>query len=191
MENIIIGIFGYKGSGKTLMLVLLTYCEYITGKKILSNMTQLKFPSEILNPDDMVNLSEKLHGCTIAIDEIHTIADCRKSHGQQNIQIANFFLQSRHRGVNVIYTTQYMGQAEKRIRDNTDVVIVARNLYQDTDEDGFDDQFEYTIIDLRKEKQHILKIYGKQIFNLYSDAEIIDIYKYKEKNEKKKKRTTR
>lgn len=187
MQNVVIGIFGYKGSGKTLMLVILAYAEHMQKKKILSNLHNLKFPSEIVDPKEIISLSEKLQGCTICIDEIHTIADSRKSHGAQNIQIANFFLQSRHRGVNVIYTDQYMGQVEKRIRDNTDIIIVARNLYQDTDGDGLNDYFEYTMLDLRGEKTKVVKIYGKPFFNLYSDAEIIDIYKHEEENGKKKK----
>lgn len=161
------------------MLVLLAYCEWRAGKRILANMLELVFPSEVLDPDLIVHLSETLTGCTICIDEIHTVADSRKSGKEQNIQIANFFLQSRHRGVNVIYTDQYEGQVEKRIRDNTDIVIVARNLYQDSDGDDIDDQFEYVVMDLRKETQIVIQIYGKPIFNLYSDAEIIDIFEYK------------
>jgi hypothetical protein len=178
-SNIVIGIFGYKGSGKTLMLVLLAYAEFVLGKHLLMNMKDMNFPTEVLDPDDLVKLSDKLIGCTICIDEIHTVADSRKSHSKQNIQIANFILQSRHRGVNVIYTDQYEGQAEKRIRENTDVVIVARNLYIDSDNDGYDDMFEYVIMDLRKETQKVIQIYGKPIFGLYSTAEIIDIYEYK------------
>ena len=181
MQNVVIGIFGYKGSGKTLLMVLLLYMEHLMNKKILVNMLDIGFPSEVLDPDDLINLSEELMGCTIGIDELHTIADSRRSGGIQSIQIANFILQSRHRGVNVIYTDQYQGQDDKRIRDNTDVKIIAKNLYIDSDNDGNYDMFEYTIIDLRTEDVKKLTIYGKPIFDMYSDAEIINIYDYKQR----------
>jgi DNA helicase HerA-like ATPase len=179
MNNIVIGIFGLKGSGKTLFMVLLLYIEQQTGKKILANMIGLNFPSELLKIKDIVTLSEKLEGCTIGIDELHTIADSRKSGRVQNIQISNFFLQSRHRGVNIIYTEQYQSSDDKRIRQNTDIKIIARNLYIDSDKDGIPDVFEYTIIDTRTEEINTIKIYGKPIFSLYSDAELIDLYDHK------------
>jgi RecA/RadA recombinase len=181
MQNIVIGIFGYKGSGKTLMMIILLYIEHLAGKKVYVNMKNLNFPTEIIKPKDLIKLSKALQGCTIGIDELHTLADSRKSGKSQNINISNFFLQSRHRGVNVIYTDQYQGQDDKRIRENTDIKIVARNLYIDSDGDGIPDKFEYTIIDVRTEEIKTVVIYGKPIFELYDDSEIIDIYEHQKK----------
>jgi len=182
MQNIVIGIFGLKGSGKTLLMVLLLYIEYKAGKKILVNMKGLNFPTEIIKLKELIKLSPKLIGCSIGIDELHTVADSRKSHKKQNINTANFIAQSRHRGVNVVYTDQFQNQDDKRIRQNTDIKIIARNLYIDSDNDGIYDQFEYTIIDMRTEEEpRVIKIYGKPVFALYSDAEIIDLFEYKEK----------
>lgn len=186
MENVIIGIFGMRGSGKTLMMVLLAYVDKILGKKILINMKNLSFETEVLKPKDLVNLSEKLRGCTICIDELHTLCDSRHSGFSQNISISNLFLQSRHRGCNIIYTDQFQGQDDKRIRDNTDIKIVARNLNIDSDGDGIYDMFEYTIVNLKTEKVDTKVVYGKPIFQLYDDSEIIDIYEYKKEHQKKK-----
>jgi hypothetical protein len=186
MQNIVIGVFGYKGSGKTLMLIILLYMDKLTGKKILVNMKHLNFETELLKPNDIITLSEKLRGCTIGIDELHTITDSRKSHSHQNINVANFFLQSRHRGVNVIYTDQYQSQDEKRIRENTDIKIVAKNLYIDSDKDGIDDMFEYTFIDVRTDEVKTIQIYGKPFFQYYDDGEIIDIFEEEKKHVKPK-----
>ena len=188
MQNIVIGIFGYKGSGKTLMMIILLYIDKMLGKRVLVNMKNLSFETELIKPQDLIKLTEKLSGCTIGIDELHTLADSRKSHKGQNINIANFFLQSRHRGTNVIYTDQYQSQDEKRIRENTDIKIIAKNLYIDSDGDGIDDQFEYTIIDVRTEKIDTIRIYGKPIFALYDDGEIIDIYEEENKHHAKRKK---
>jgi hypothetical protein len=58
---------------------------------------------------------------------------------------------------------------------------VARNLYIDSDGDGIPDKFEYTIIDVRTEEIKTVVIYGKPIFELYDDSEIIDIYEHQKK----------
>jgi RecA/RadA recombinase len=179
MDNIVIGIFGLRGSGKTLLAVLLAYYEHKAGKRILTNMANLNFPTELLQIKDIVNLSPEIAGCTVLLDELHTIADSRKSTRLQNIQISNFFLQSRHRGVNIIYTEQYQSSDDKRIRQNTDMKIVARNLYIDSDSDGIPDIFEYTLIDIRTEEITPVKLYGYPVFQLYNDSEIIDIYEHK------------
>lgn len=187
MQNIVIGIFGYKGSGKTLMLIILLYFDKLMGKRILVNMKHLNFETELIKPKDLIKLSDKLTGCTIGIDELHTIADSRKSHKGQNINIANFFLQSRHRGTNVIYTDQYQSQDEKRIRENTDIKIIAKNLYIDSDGDGIEDMFEYTFVDVRTGDIKTLRICGSPFFKYYDDGEIIDIYEEENKNTKHKK----
>lgn len=185
MKNLIIGIFGMKGSGKTLFMVLLLYLEMLAGKKIMANI-KLYFDFEPLDPDELAELSKRLVGKTIGIDELHQYADSRRSGHQQNINIGSFFLQSRHRGVNVIYTEQFQGQAEKRCRDNTDIKVIARNLYIDSDGDGWDDIFEYTIIDLRHESVKTIIIYGKPLFDMYNSEEIVDKY-HMDKPEKPKK----
>jgi len=190
IENVVIGIFGFKGSGKTLLMVLLAYIEHLSGKRILMNMRDLSFPTEIIDPDDLISLASWLSDCTICIDELHTVADSRKSLRDQNIGISNFFLQSRHRGTNIIYTEQFQGQAEKRIRDNTDIKIVSTNLQIDSDNDGIFDMFEYTIMDMRLQTANTIKIYGKPVFDMYSSSEIVNIYDAK-KLEKLNKQKTR
>jgi hypothetical protein len=190
MDNVVIGIFGLRGGGKTAFMVALGYIDHQAGKRILTNMTGLNFPSELVKIDDIVNLAPELQYCTLLLDELHTIADSRKSTRIQNVQISNFFLQSRHRGVNIIYTEQYSNADDKRIRQNTDVKIIARNLYIDSDGDGIPDTFEYTIIDLKAEKITPIKLYMAPVFQLYSDSEIIDIYEHKEKRIYARKRRT-
>jgi len=191
MQNIVTGIFGYKGSGKTLLMIILLFIEKESGKRILVNMKNLSFETELLKATDLISLSEKLQGCTIGIDELHTLADSRKSHGKQNINIANFFLQSRHRGVNVIYTDQFQSQDEKRIRENTDIKIIAKDCNIDSDGDGIDDIFEYVIIDVRKEDESaikVIRIYGAPFFKYYDDGEIIDIFNYNKPKKKSSKK---
>lgn len=180
-NNLVVGIKGLKAGGKTLVLTWLLYREYLLGKKIYTNY-DVFFPHEIIDVQKMVTLNIELQNAVIGIDELHMICDSRRSGKKQNILMTYFILQSRHRSVNFYYTTQFDGQVDKRIRENTDVNMVCENLYIDSDDDGFNDLFRIIIQDKRfrpiKFKQKIL--YGKPIFKLYSTDYIVDIFTMKE-----------
>lgn len=180
-NNLVVGIKGLKASGKTLLLTWLLFREYLMGKKIYVNYAVF-FPHEMIDVQKMVTLNIELQNAVIGIDELHMICDSRRSGKKQNILMTYFILQSRHRSVNFYYTTQFDGQVDKRIRDNTDVNMVCENLYVDSDGDGFNDLFRIIIQDRRfrpiKFKQKIL--YGKPVFKLYSSDFIVDIFTMKE-----------
>jgi len=180
-NNLVVGIKGLKASGKTLLLTWLLFREYLMGKKIYVNY-KVFFPHELINVQKMVTLNIELQNAVIGIDELHMICDSRRSGKKQNILMTYFILQSRHRSVNFYYTTQFDGQVDKRIRDNTDINMVCENLYVDSDDDGFNDLFRIIIQDKRfrpiKFKQKIL--YGKPVFKLYSSDFIVDIFTMKE-----------
>ena len=180
-NNLVVGIKGLKASGKTLVLTWLLFREYLMGKKVYVNY-RVFFPHELIDVQKMVTLNIELQNAVIGIDELHMICDSRRSGKKQNILMTYFILQSRHRSVNFYYTTQFDGQVDKRIRENTDVNMVCENLYIDSDDDGFNDLFRIIIQDRRfrpiKFKQKIL--YGKPIFKLYSTDYIVDIFTMKE-----------
>lgn len=188
-NNLVVGIKGLKAGGKTLVLAWLLFREYLLGKKIYTNFTVF-FPHEIIDVQKMVTLNIELQNAVIGIDELHMVCDSRRSGKKQNILMSYFILQSRHRSVNFYYTTQFDGQVDKRIRDNTDVNMVCENLYVDSDNDGFNDLFRVIIQDKRfrpiKFKQKIL--YGKPIFKLYNTDYIVDIFTMKELDKLKRKK---
>ena len=186
-NNLVVGIKGLKASGKTLLLTWLLFREYLLGKMIYVNY-KVFFPHKIIDVQKMVTLNIELQNAVIGIDELHMVCDSRRSGKKQNILMSYFILQSRHRSVNFYYTTQFDGQVDKRIRDNTDINMVCENLYIDSDDDGFNDLFRIIIQDRRfrpiKFKQKIL--YGKPIFKLYSSDYIVDIFTMKSLDKLKK-----
>jgi hypothetical protein len=181
-ENIITGIYGWKGAGKTLIMTLLILMEWNMKlrPKVYSNY-QLDFDFEYLCGEDMATLAMKLSNSIIAIDELHEYADCRNSHSLQNRRVATFFLQSRHTNSNLYYTTQYKDQVDKRIRRITDVDIVCENLYWDSDGDGDDDMFRFVLSDHRTGHVTTRTIYAQPIFNLYDSTERINPFVWKKK----------
>ena len=185
-NNLVIGIKGIKGSGKTLLLTFLLYQDYLRGKKIYTNY-KVFFPHDIIDIKKMVSLDVQLKDSVIGIDEIHMICDSRRSGLKQNILMSYFVLQSRHRSVNFYYTTQHDGQVDKR--ENTDVNMVCENLYLDSDNDGLNDLFRVIIQDRRfrpvRFKQKVM--YGTPIFKLYDTDYTVDIFTMKDIKKIKKK----
>jgi len=184
----IIGIYGLKGSGKTLFMCILLYLEYFYLKsKILSNMW-FKFPHEIIDANKLVELDESLKNSAIGIDELHMIADSRRSGARQNLLLSYFVLQSRHRSVNFYFTDQFEHQVDKRVRENTDIKIICENLHIDSDGDGIDDTFRIIIQDLREfpPKYYVTVICATKFFEMYDTDYLIDIFKYKRGDKLKK-----
>lgn len=183
-ENIITGIYGFKGAGKTLIMTLLVLMEWNMKlrPKTYSNY-ELAWDFEYLKGEDMATLAQKLSNSIIAIDELHEYADCRNSHSLQNRRVATFFLQSRHTNSNIYWTSQYKDQVDKRIRRITDIDIVAENLYIDSDGDGDDDMFRFVLRDHRNDYITSRTIYAQPIFDLYDSTERINPFVW---NKKKK-----
>lgn len=190
-ENIITGIYGWKGGGKTLIMTLLILMEWnMKLRPMVYSNYKLGFPFEYLRGEDMATLAEKLSNSIIAIDELHEYADCRNSHSLQNRRVATFFLQSRHTNSNIYYTTQYKDQVDKRIRRITDVDIVCENLYIDSDGDGDDDRFQFVLSDHRTDMVTRREIYAKPIFDLYDSTERINPFVWKKSKGEEKKLVT-
>lgn len=186
-ENIVCGLYGWKGAGKTTALTLFGYLESMVGirKNMFSNY-KVEFPFQWLQGHDMIELTDKLNDSVILIDELHEYADSRNSGTLQNKRVSDFFLQSRHTNSNVYYSTQYKDQIDKRIRRITDIDIVCENLFMDLDHDGDDDLFKITIADRRtpEKRPKELKFYAKPIFDLFDSTEKVNPFVFTHKQEK-------
>lgn len=186
-ENTVVGIYGWKGSGKTTALTLFLWIENILGiRKSLFCNYKLSFDFQWLNGRDMIDLTDKLKDSAIGIDELHEYADSRNSGTLQNKRVSDFFLQSRHTSSNVYYTTQFKDQIDKRIRRITDIDIVCENLFIDSDHDGDDDIFRLNMIDRRMPDKGATErvFYAKPIFDLFDSTERINPFLFSKQNEK-------
>jgi hypothetical protein len=128
---VIIAITGQIGSGKTLTLTYLGYSKYKEGKKILSNY-RLKYKHEIISKEVLSHYTDSdtsIKDCTMLIDEMQTVLDCRDSGKKDNKLLSYMILQTRKRGVDLFYTTQQFWNVEIRLRRNTDLLIECRPIY--------------------------------------------------------------
>lgn len=184
--NNVVGIYGFKGSGKTTTLSLFAYLAMVlkTRNRLLSNY-KIEGMDGYLSGRDMITLNKTLDDSWIAIDELHEYADARNSGSLQNKRVADFFLQSRHFHCDIYYTTQYKDQCDKRIRRITDVDIVSENLFIDSDGDGDDDMFKLTVKDRRRPDIPVrtLKYYAKPIFDIFDSTERINPFVFSRREE--------
>ncbi len=120
----IIGINGDIGSGKTILAVYFAYKLEKKNYRVMSNVP-IKFPDgKESEPIDVRDL-ENLDNCVIVLDEAHTILDSRRSASKTNLTTSYFILQTRKRGIILIYTAQLGTSVDKRLRNVQDYNIVA------------------------------------------------------------------
>lgn len=160
----IIGINGDIGSGKTVLAVLFAYKLKQKGYRVMSNV-KIKFPDgSTSEPIDTKNL-DKLDHCVIILDEAHIYLDSRRSASKNNMTTSYFILQTRKRGIILIYTAQLGSSVDKRLRNVQDYNIVAIKDKR---------YFKYVVSNQTTEKTLILKKEKfKPVFKMYDTNEII------------------
>jgi len=121
----IIGFIGNMGGGKTLSMVRHAYEKYLNGFTVYSNI-KLEFPHEKLDLQlilDYAKEERQFPRSVFIIDEAHIYLEARRSASKRNLIISYFILQTRKKDILLLYTTQNFGQVEKRLRDQTDIIV--------------------------------------------------------------------
>ena len=174
-ENTIIGIYGNKGDGKTTLLSFFLYNAYLKRKKeyLFSNY-ELNFTFNWLNAYELILNWDKFENSIIGIDELHDYVDSRNSSSIQNRLICSWFLQSRHTESDIVFSTQFPDQVDKRIMRIVDIDIICKNINVDIDNDGFMDVFKINILDNRKCTDNTKYFYAQPIFNLFNSKSKIN-----------------
>lgn len=116
---------GSMGTGKTLSSVRYAYLWYKKGYTIYSNI-KLNFPSVRIGLQELIdfaNAETYLDKSIVLLDEAHVFLDSRNSQSKRNKMISYFIVLTRKMGCHLIYTTQKFHQIDKRLRDNSDVVV--------------------------------------------------------------------
>lgn len=122
----IYGIIGGMSSGKTLVMSKLLHNDYSIKKRRIFSNYRLNFPHEIITPEDIESYAkqeQELDNVSVGLDEIYLYIDSRMSSRKSNIMYSYFALQTSKRNVNLYYSAQNIHTVDKRIRDNTHVII--------------------------------------------------------------------
>lgn len=169
----ILGFVGNIGSGKTLSMVKKAYEQFKRGKTIYSNF-HLKFPHIPLTLEILLDMKENntdLANSVVLIDEAHIYLDSRRSASKVNVILSYFVLQSRKMSCDIYYTTQFIGQVDKRLRDPSHAYILCK-----TREVNDELTITLNIINLRKvEGDEIIyqSFISNPYFNMYDTNEVV------------------
>lgn len=129
----IIGYIGTRGRGKTLSCVREAYEHQQKGYTIYSNIKLDKdiFPTykEITGKMlmDWVKGDQQFKKAFFILDEVHVYIDSRMGMSKKNVIISYFVLQTRKRDVRIGYTTQFLNQVDKRLRNPTEIFVQCQN----------------------------------------------------------------
>lgn len=141
MSNII-GVVGMPGRGKTATAVYIAYKLYHRkARKVISN-TPLNFTHQFVRrpviPKDgslpvefeaMLGDPDNLHKRALLLaDEVHAWMDSRESMTTGNRVLTEFITQLRKRGLDMIYTTQDFGYADRRLRRLTTHIVECKHM---------------------------------------------------------------
>lgn len=114
----LIGITGDLGSGKTLAAVILgNFLRRMIGCELRTNMLEMKNSRPVRTMAEMWNMENSI----MVWDEMWITADSRL--WKSNVGMSDFIMLTRKKGLILIYTSQDIGQIDKRIRGITDYVI--------------------------------------------------------------------
>ena len=168
----IIGLFGDRGAGKSLLLTIFLRDAYNKGYPVVSNY-KLFFPDREKNPirymsfAQMCDMPYDLEGAIIGCDEFQAGADSRETMSNRNRKLTKLCTQLRKRHCSLYYTTQRFDLIDKRARSQTDGFICV----QPNSEPGFfeavfmvDDE---TVVNRRR-------FYGVPAYEWYDTDEIIE-----------------
>lgn len=178
----LIGIEGNIGSGKTLYAVRCAKRDSDRGIKIVTNLNLIGIPYETFDINQFLDnkYSESLKNATVILDEITVYMDCRLGSSKQNLLMGYLVLQSRKRGLNIIYTTQDLDLVDyKRLVKYTNIVVYAQPIYTKDIEGKVVEQENYrnyTLVDLRKKKDNITQFNMKisPYYKYYDTDQIIE-----------------
>ena len=121
--NKIVALLGRRGAGKTLhsMYFLKYYAEQ--GRPIYSNI-HLSIPYKKLHLEMIRTLPDELNNAIVFIDEIHMWADAYKFFSRNSRSLSTLATQLRKRNITLIFTTQFLTQTVKRLRDQVDYLLL-------------------------------------------------------------------
>lgn len=171
-NQLVIGIVGPRGSGKTLLLTDYLRDAYEHGRKVIANY-HLSFPFQYMRLKEVAQMPPSMRNAVVGLDELHIAADSRDFMGVNNRRISTLITQMRKRQCTVYYTTQFMSQVDRRIRLHTDLLIRCEALEPGIVEASVHD---YQKLAYSHRTDHFLDSFvfdGSPIFHLYDTNEII------------------
>lgn len=131
------------GSGKTRGASGSTAQRWREGLQVYSNI-HLAIPHKRVTE---IDLKTDISDCVLLLDEIHLVADSRRSGSNETLNWTYLFTQTRKARCDVIGTTQDVSQVDVRFRNFIDLLIVCEAIaWELVDGEQCATRFRYTAI---------------------------------------------
>lgn len=139
-QSLVVGVIGPRGSGKTLLIVLLSLIDMSHGIECMSN-TMIEGPmrcmdgkvhtvkSKVLEYVNLITMGESMKGGLMTIDEINMWFDSLRFQNNGSLMFNAMVQQIRKRDMGLYYTTQNFKWVDNRIRTQTDLLVSCRDAY--------------------------------------------------------------
>jgi hypothetical protein len=201
-ETMIYAIEGDCGSGKTLLMTILAYGDYLDGADVYANYGlhfKGKNKTKVLTDAFFRNYEKfPIYDAVLCMDELSMYYSSRRSFSKQNLQLKPFILQTRKRTLKLYYTAQQMRLVDVNIRENTDgfyycEIWVSRQgslFIRKTEnwkhKEGDTYVLKYTYLNKKWQLKKSGSLHrAERFFNLYDTHEIITFHEEEKKKEKK------
>jgi hypothetical protein len=156
------------GSGKTLSMTYFAHKHYLKGIEIFANYGLL-FPYKPIDYEKIKNLDVEFENAAVCIDEIHVFIDSRSSMTKVNRMVSYWITQSRKRNIKAfMYSTQHIGQVDKRLRDNTDYFVLCKRIIH------HNKMYISMTLQNWEGKRKKLTLEAEKVFKLYDTRQIVN-----------------
>lgn len=159
--QLVLGLIGPRGSGKTVGMVAIGSLEWLLrGEQVWSNVPfaikvtygdcKRVYSSMPLEQLDLLDLAGGLRGGLAIVDEANmTFAEAGRAMSGANLDFGYAIQQLRKRGLSVIWTCQGWGWIDNRLRWQTDLVISCRDSFlTDSHSEGIGARSKWIVSDL-------------------------------------------
>jgi len=159
------GVFGNIGSGKTLLLVF--FLKYLNYHNKYANFTAKVKGVKPITLSELLAMNFSLNEKTlVCLDEAYIELDARRSLKKKNIDISHLIFQSRKRNVDIIYASQLRSSVDLRLRDLTQINILALGKNNKNSFVYYIYEFDQFFV--------IPSDIAEMLFNLYDTYEIVE-----------------
>ena len=99
----------------------------LAGRKVLANFGAV-FIDDLISADILKTMPEDLINCAIGTSEVHLFLESRRTQGSDQIKITYAISQFRKRRIEYHWDSQAIHKVEKRLIDETDILVHCENL---------------------------------------------------------------
>ncbi len=168
----VVGIFGDRGGGKTLLLTMFLRDAFNKDLPVVANYPIFSFDYKRMEFEEICDLPQAVQDAIVGMDEFQAGADSRDAMKMRNRKLTKLATQLRKRHCNLYYTCQRYKLIDVRVREQTDYFITVEP-FDESDEDNHWFRA-YFLLEPDGMLVNELHFYGQPFYKQYDTDYIVD-----------------